>query len=227
VGTLLVVNRDGDIIHGFLPMAHFGARLFELEEAINFCFARGLLKHPQQWEVAELRLHVLVLTSTGLGEFQVFRGDGERTLAYAHLLNREGDISLNQAKTHVRNCLGILGVKSKIRGELLPAGNGGVEGDNKARRGTTLGTKDDIFGQLVGVQLKQERIIFCWECYKKEFGPVIYPGSMEAIYDAEGERIVRKGTSGFYLGDQEVILCHICGRVLMKLPPKHTAEARA
>jgi len=81
----------------------------------------------------------------------------------------------------------------------------------------------NLFEGMVGFEVKDEGI-YCVECYKKKYGSVINGASCEAIYDDPREKDFRRGTSGHFIGQDEVLPCSNCKRVILNLSERENKK---
>ena len=86
------------------------------------------------------------------------------------------------------------------------------------------GKEEDFFATEVGFDVR-DKGIFCWACYEKIFGNVVFLRITEIIHDAKSEKDFRRGTSGFFVEQDEVILCAQCWRVILRIPPSCKAPS--
>jgi hypothetical protein len=94
-GEILVANSE-KVRHCFADFVEFYVKLCEFEDAVNQIFDLGLVEPDKP---AEYGLHVLDPVTAKRGAFTVCgRDEGPTTLAYAHWLNRPGDINMIKAE---------------------------------------------------------------------------------------------------------------------------------
>src|SRR5690606_25497696 len=94
-GEILVANSEG-IRHCFADFVEFYVKLCEFEDAVNQIFDLGLVEPGNP---PEYGLHVLDPVTAKRGAFTVCgRNEGPTSLAYAHWLNRAGDINIIKAE---------------------------------------------------------------------------------------------------------------------------------
>ena len=86
--------------------------------------------------------------------------------------------------------------------------------------------EEDLFAKEVGFEVRGQGI-YCLECYQKVYGRVVCLGSCEIIDDVKEEKEFRRGTSGFFLDEDEVILCCKCWRVILRIPPARNYNRRS
>jgi len=94
-GEILVANSK-EVLHCFADFVEIYVKLCEFEEAVNQIFDMGLVEPGKP---PEFGLHVLDPVTATRGAFTVCcRKEGPINLAYAHWLNRPGDINVIKAE---------------------------------------------------------------------------------------------------------------------------------
>jgi len=97
----VITAGQGRLTNYFARFVDFSATLWHLEETLDFIFEWGLV--PQY---PEMGLYILDPADAAPGSFQVYLGEeGTRMEAYAHLLDRPGDIHVIQAEEFITSAI--------------------------------------------------------------------------------------------------------------------------
>jgi hypothetical protein len=98
-GKILILNEEGKLLHRSVPMAQITCTLWDLEESVERIFAEGLIPENESGAIC---LQALSVDEEVPGSFSIYHWfEGERIFFFSFLLEREGDISLEQAADYL------------------------------------------------------------------------------------------------------------------------------
>jgi hypothetical protein len=98
-GRILILNEENELFHHSVPMAQFTCTLWDLEESVERVFAEGLIPENESEAIC---LQVLNVAEEVPGSLSIYHWfEGERIFFFSFLLEREGDISLEQAADYL------------------------------------------------------------------------------------------------------------------------------
>ena len=110
-GGEFITAGQGRLTHYFSYFVDFRATLWHLEETVDFLFRGGLVP-----EYPQMGLFILDPADAAPGSCKVYPGQaGTKMEAYAHVLNRPGDISVAEAEEMIMS--GVNQVKGMRSGQ--------------------------------------------------------------------------------------------------------------